>query len=304
MMYKKMLVPLDGSELAEVVLPYARELAGRLNLEFVLLHVCEQHRSGSRFICESYINHLAEMVQMQSREVQNKVNTQSVAAVTARAEVVDGYPADEILNYAERNAIDLILMATHGSSGVKRWVLGSVADKVLRKSKNPIWLVRADVPEEIVHDEWTERKMLVPLDGSKFAEAVLPHVETLARQRGAELMNIILLRAVEEPFVTADYPFPDWDSHIKKMRDYFKEGAEQYLVKIQKRLADGGLNVRTEILMGKPEEEIIKFAQEKHPNLVVMATHGSSGVSLWEYGNVADKILHGISSPIFLIRPQ
>jgi universal stress protein A len=87
------------------------------------------------------------------------------------------------------------------------------------------------------------------------------------------------------------------------MVDYFKQEAEQYLAKVKKRLAGAGLNVRSEVLMGKPADEIIKYAHRNHPNMIVMATHGSSGLSLWEYGNIADKILHGVSSPIFLVRP-
>jgi nucleotide-binding universal stress UspA family protein len=71
-MYKRMLVPLDGSERAEVVLTYAKELAGRLDLELILLHVCEPHRSESQFMCQSYIEHAAEITKMQSREVQTK----------------------------------------------------------------------------------------------------------------------------------------------------------------------------------------------------------------------------------------
>jgi nucleotide-binding universal stress UspA family protein len=304
-MYKRMLVPLDGSELAEVVLPYARELAGRLDLELILLHVCETPGYDSQFMCRSYLEHAAEIIQKQSREVQSKTGAPSGGkAVEVRAEVASGHPADEILRHAEENSIDLVLMATHGRSGVRRWVLGSVADKVLRKSKTPIWLVRANIPEEIVHDEWLKRTMLVPLDGSKFAESVLPHVETLAKQRGAQLVSVVLLRVYNKPFVTADYPEPDWEQHVKRIINHFRQEAEQYLAKVEKRLTDAGLNVRTEVLMGKPAEEIIKYAHNNHPNLVVMATHGSSGLSLWEYGNIADKILHGVSSPIFLVRPH
>lgn len=303
-MYKRMLVPLDGSELAEIVLPYAKELAGRLDLELTLFHVCEPLGYDSQFMCRAYLERAAEIIKNQSREVQAKTGAPSGEKTEVRVQVVSGHPAEEILRYAEENNIDLILMATHGRSGVRRWVLSNVADKVLRKSKIPIWLVRANIPEEIVHDEWPKRRMLVPLDGSKFAESVLPHVETLAKQRGAELVNVVLLRVYEKPFITADYPGPDSEAHEKRIIKHFKQEAEQYLVKVEKRLADAGLNVRKEVLMGKPAEEIMKYAHNNHPNLVVMATHGSSGLSLWEYGNIADKILHGVSSPIFLVRPN
>jgi nucleotide-binding universal stress UspA family protein len=304
-MYKTMLVPLDGSELAEVVLPYAKELAGRLDLELTLLHVCDSSGSDLQFMCRAYLERAAGTVQEQSREVQSRTGAPSgVKAVEVRVEVAAGHPAEEILSYAEENSIDLILMATHGRSGVRRWVLGSIADKVLRKSKIPIWLVRANIPEEIIHDEWPKRTMLVPLDGSKFAESVLPHVETLSKQRGAELVNVVLLRVYEKPFITADYPEPDSEAHEKRIINHFKQEAEQYLVRVEKHLVDAGLHVRKEVLMGKPADEIIKYAHNNHPNLVVMATHGSSGLSLWEYGDIANKILHGVSSPIFLVRPQ
>jgi nucleotide-binding universal stress UspA family protein len=304
-MYKKMLVPLDGSELAEVVLPYARELAGRLDLELILFHVCEPPGFDAQFMCRAYLEHAGEIVQQQSRDVQAKTGRPAgKKAVDVRTKVAEGHPAEEILRYAEENNIDIIIMATHGRSGVRRWVMGSVADKVLRKSKVPVWLVRANIPEEIVHDEWPKRTILVPLDGSRFAEVVLPHVATLAKQRGARLVNVVLLRVCERPFITADYPEPDTEAHLKRISDRFRQEAEQYLAKVKNQLAGAGLNVRTEVLMGKPAEEIIKYAENNHPNLVVMATHGSSGLSLWEYGNIADKILHGISSPIFLIRSQ
>ena len=304
-MYKRMLAPLDGSELAEVVLPYAKELAGRLNLELILFHVCEPPGVESQFMCRTYLDHVADVVQKKSREVQVKTGVSSgEKAAAVRVELGTGNPAEEILRYAEDNKVDLILIASHGHSGVRRWILGSVADKVLRKSRVPVWLVRANISEEIVHDKWPERTILVPLDGSIFSESVLPHVEALAKQRGAELVNVVLLRVFEKPFITADYPEPDSEAHEKRIINHFKQEAEHYLVKVEKRLADAGLNVRTEVLMGQPANEIINYAHNNPPNLIVMATHGSSGLSLWEYGNITDKILHGVSSPIFLVRPQ
>ena len=110
-----------------------------------------------------------------------------------RGELAIGYPAEEILRYTEENDVDLIMMASHGLSGVRRWVLGSVADKVLRASGVPVWLVRAGVTEEIAYDKWPSKTILVPLDGSELAEAVLPHAEAVAKQRGAEIIEIVLL---------------------------------------------------------------------------------------------------------------
>jgi nucleotide-binding universal stress UspA family protein len=307
-MYKRMLVPLDGSELAEVVLPYAKELAGRLDLDMVFLHVCSAHESESLAMHRAYVERAAEIARLQSREVQAKTGIQPEAKeVEARGEVVVGHPAEEIVRYTDENDIDLILMATHGRSGIRHWVMGSVADKVLRASRVPIWLVQARIPEQIVHDKWPQRKILVPLDGSDLAESVLPHVEALAKQRGAELVDVVLLRVCEPPAISSDYPADmplSWEEHVKQITDHVKQVSAQYLAGVEKRLTDAGLRVRSEVLMGKPADEIIDYTDKNPFSLIVIATHGLSGLSRWEYGSVANKVLHGVSSPIFLVRPH
>jgi len=171
-MYKRMLVPLDGSELAELVFGYAKELAGRLDLDLILLHVSGSSEHDLPSIHRAYIERAAEILRRQSAEVQEKTGGKPGGkALEARGELAVGNAAEEILRYTDEKDIDLILIATHGRSGVKRWAMGSVADKVLRVSKVPVWLVRAGIPEEIVHDKWPRRTILVPLDGSKLAES-------------------------------------------------------------------------------------------------------------------------------------
>jgi nucleotide-binding universal stress UspA family protein len=308
-MYKKMLLPLDGSELAEKVIPYAKELVGRLDLDLLLLHVENPMEQDSTPVNRAYIQRMVEVIRAQSQEVQQRTGfKQGDKAVEVKGEVATGHPAEEILRYADEKSIDLILMATHGHSGIRRWAMGSVADKVLRASKVPIWLVRAGIPEEIAYDKWPHMTMLVPLDGSELSESVLPHVETLAKQRGAEFVDIVLLRVCEPFFVSADYPEASmplsWQEHVQQQMAWAKSGAVNYLTGVQKRLQDSGLSVQLDVLMGKPADRIIEYAHKKPFNLIVMATHGRSGITRWEYGSVADKVLHGVYSPIFLIRPH
>ena len=313
-MYNRMLVPLDGSELAEVVFTYAEELAGRLDLNVILLHVCSPGERELVSMHRAYVERAVEIVKRQSEEVQRKSGKQpGDKTVEARGELVVGHPAEEILRYADENNIDLILMATHGRSGVGRWAMGSVADKVLRASKVPVWLVRAGIPQEIVYDQWPTRTMLVPLDGSELAESVLPHVEALAKQCGVELVDVVLLRVCEPPILSSDYPeaiMPlSWEEHVEQHMAWAKRVGEQYLAGLEKRLKDDGLKVRSEVLVGKflggnPAGEIVEYASRNPFNLIVMTTHGRSGVSRWAYGSVADKVLHGVSSPIFLVRPR
>ena len=307
-MYKKMLVPLDGSELAEVVFTYAKELAGSLNIDVILLYVCSSAMREFVPMHRAYIEQAVETIRRQSQEVREKQGIQPAGKpAEVKGEVAVGYAAEEILHYAEENDVDLILMATHGRSGIRRWVMGNVADKVLSASDIPVWLVRSGVPET-PYDQWPKRTIIVPLDGSELAESVLPHVEALSKQGGTELVDVVLLRVCEPP-TTPSYYIPEvseapvnWGEHIQEETIKGKQVATEYLAGIEKRLKDSNINVRSEVLVGRATDEIIDYANKNPFNLIVMATHGRSGLSRWVYGSIADNVLRGVSSPIFLIR--
>lgn len=301
-MYKRMLVPLDGSELAEVVFTYAKELAGRLGVEVILLNVHSPDEQELVPMHRAYVRRAAEIIKRQSLGVQP-----SEGAVEARGELAMGNPAEEILRYADKNDIDFILMATHGRSGINRWAMGSVAYRVLRAAKVPVWLVRAGVTEKITHDKSPVRKILVPLDGSELAELVLPHVEALAKQWGAELVDVVLLMVYEPPVIPSDYP-PDmplsWEEHVEQENAKCRETTGKYLAGVEKRLKVAGLKVRSEVLMGKAIDEIVDYANRNHFSLTVMVIYSRSGISRWAYGSVAEKVLLRVSTPVFLVRPQ
>jgi len=307
-MYKKMLVPLDGSELSEAVLPYAKELAGRLDMEITLLHIYRSEEKNKSHLYRAYIGHKVDILKCQSEEVQKKTGAGAKCkAIKVQGKLISGYPAEEILNYAENNATDFILMATHGRSGIKRWVMGSVTEKVIRASKVPAWLVRATISEDMAHEKWEKRTILVPLDGSNLAEAVLPHVETLAKQRGSEMMNVVLLRVCEPVSMPIYYPpnVPMMPKDYLQLKESIERAqAQHYLPKIEKQFKDKGLNVRSEILVGDIARQIIEYANKNPFNLIVMSSHAHSEQGQWDFGSIADKVLHRASNPIFLVRPR
>ena len=118
-MYKKMLVPLDGSERAEVVFPYTKELAGRLGLDIVLFLVSRPSAQAMMPMQKAYIEQALERVKNQITEIQQSLKPVP-EPVNVQSQLIEGYPPDEILHYADENEMDLILMATHGQSGGKR----------------------------------------------------------------------------------------------------------------------------------------------------------------------------------------
>ena len=310
-MYKRMLVPLDGSELAEAIFTYAKELAGKLNIDVILLNVCTPEENEFIPMHQAYIDHAAEVVLRQSQKVEKPKATEPAAkGIKMTGELAVGYPAEEIIRYSEENKIDLILMATHGRSGLKRWTLGSVADKVLRASKIPVLLIHPRVPDEIVYDKWPKQTILVPLDGSELAETVLPHVETLAKQRGPKLVDVTLLRICEPPAIPSYYApeLPDaplnWGEYMQQETARCKQIATEYLTKIAERLKEKKISVHSQILVGRTADQIVDYVNKNPYSIIVMATHGRSGLSRWVYGSVAENVLTGVSNPIFLVRPQ
>ena len=146
-------------------------------------------------------------------------------------------------------------------------------------------------------------KILVPLDGSELAETVLPHVETIAR--GCSVVGIVLLRVCDAPSILADYPEgkdKSWEKHVERMTTNAQQQCNIYLGDIEKQLKDKGFKVRTESRLGKPAEEIVDFARKKKVDLIIMASHGRSGVSRWAYGSEADKVLRSSCVPVLLVK--
>jgi nucleotide-binding universal stress UspA family protein len=286
-------------------------------MNIAMLYVYNQEERETVPLYRAYVEQKAKIIKNQVVEVRGRVGAGPESkAVEVQGELAEGYPAEEILHYADEKGIDLILMATHGRSGVKRWIMGSVADKILHASNVPVWLVRAGVTEKIRYDKWPKITILVPLDGSALAEAVLPHVEVLARQTGAEPVDVVLLMVCEAAVTLGYYPpsarfeTPAGAVHVMP-QDYERAEiaeqkllAEQYLARVEKRLESAGLNVRSEVLAGEPAEQIVDYGSKNPFNLIVMSTHARSGLGRWVFGSVASKVLQGASSPIFLVRPR
>ena len=314
-MYRKILVPLDGSELAERALDYAKEPAAKLGAKVILVHVCspeECHCEAAKCSVQPmhrvYVEHTAYMF-MDALEAVGTRNAE------IGWEALIGDPATEIIRYSKENDVSLIIMATHGRSGISRWAMGSVTDKVIRGSDVPVWLVRAFPPKKNAHSDWPESKMLVLLDGSNMAEQVLPYVAQHAEMSSGEL---ILLRVCDPPIMPAYYSpstrieIPSGavsimpEDYLRLEKAALKQLAEQYLAKVEKQLKKLGLAVSSVVLDGQDEvaKQIIDYANLNPFNLIAMSTHGRSGLARWAFGSVADKVLHATSSPILLVRPH
>lgn len=308
-MFKRILVPLDTSKLAEIALTYAEELAIKLGSEVILVHVRTPTDAPANTDHRVYMSKITAEVEQRIKKSPALPPGEKVKVASAiiGAPNIINHPAEEILKYAENENINLIVMATHGRTGIRRWALGSTANNIARVSKHPVLLVRAntDVPRS-VHME----KILVPLDGSKPGEAVIPYIEYLVSKLKS---GISLLNVVEPPYHI--YPYTDGLDYYggagivrvpfteEEMKP-LKETAVRYIKSVSDKLTAGGISARYEVRVGSPGEEITSVESETHPDLVVMSTHGHSGFGRWDHGSVTDKVLHQGKTPLLLIRPR
>jgi nucleotide-binding universal stress UspA family protein len=307
-MYKKILVPLDGSELAEKVLPYAIQLTSRFQAETVLLHVYAVGESQPLGMSKAYIKHTAEKAREQLQEIapKSKLSAGKVP-ILIKSEVIAGDVASSILKYAEESKIDLIIMSKHGQSGIGHWLMGSIAHKVFSVSRIPVLIIHPVNTDNIVQSGWP-RNVLVPLDGSKMSETALSYVEDLFNQ-GQYGGEVTLVKVSEPPDLIADYPAAimrlSWDEHVKQAKSVAKEVSLFYLGEIQKKMEAKGIKVNIEVVLGENSIPAITRYILAHPfDLVAMTTHGHSRMSVWPWGHVADRIIQVNIKPLLLIRPN
>jgi nucleotide-binding universal stress UspA family protein len=195
-MYTRILVPLDGSKTSEKVLPYARFLAASLKLPLELLEVIDVVEIAKRIAPEKahFLSTVIENAVRRSEQYLRGV-AGTFSQTDVKCMVEKGWPEEVIIERAAADKGTLISMATHGRSGINRWLLGSVAEKVVRAATSPVFLVRAT--DEAKSEEAAHlRCVIAPLDGSELAEQVLPTVAELAKQLNLE---VVLFRAYTFP---------------------------------------------------------------------------------------------------------
>jgi len=296
--YSKILIPLDGSKLAEVALPYAERLAAKFDADLILLGV------QGTVVGESIIpaSQLETIKTNTLRYLEQKASMLREKGIKAYAEIRIDDNASGIIDYARTNNVDQIVIATHGRSGLKRWVLGSTADRVLRGTEKPILLIRVKEGSPDVAEKDLFRRVTVPLDGSEEAEKIIPHLERLAARFQ---MEVILLQVITETTFLEPIAYGTAYRYVpvaEEVIDLRKKNAAAYLDTIKERLEALGIVVRTMVVLGDAGSGIIDTAQQTDSGLVAMTTHGRSGIKRWAYGSVADKVLHAGTTPLLLVR--
>ncbi len=297
-MFTKLVVPLDGSELAEHALPIALTLGEAAHGEVLLLRapVLEQmlmpaaEGMGVIWPEQSYEQSLHETKDYLERVTASRAHTG--LAVTGRVLPSEGDVASAIVEAAAAEGANLIVMSTHGYSGVTRWVLGSVTERVLQHAPCPVFVIRS--PDPI-------RRVLIPLDGSALSESALEAGLALAALVGGA---VLLLRVV--PIVSAE-DVARLNAHERglgsRLQEDICEDATRYLHAVAAAHARPGLALETKVLIGPAAYAIVKHAEQEGFDAIVMATHGRTGLRRWAYGSVTEKVLRSASASTLVVRP-
>ncbi len=297
MLDRPILVPLDGSELSEKAIPYAVSIATTTKQTLLLLTVWEGAEreflsapsaaardvdERGRALRQEYLNDVAQRV--------------SAQGVQATAEMRGGDPSEALLAFCDEHAPGLLVMATHGRSGIQRMWYGSVANKLMRAAPIPTLLVGPKVLEE-GGEPPAIRDILVPLDGSPLSESALQPAADLAEAFKARLL---LVRAIRWPAQAFAQGVPD--AYLPEIEQELTAEADGYLWGVREALKTTQ-PVERHVLWGGPSESILKFADQERIGLVVMASHARSGLGLWVLGSVAERVIQG-TAPVLLIRPD
>jgi nucleotide-binding universal stress UspA family protein len=293
-MYQKILVPLDQSRFAEPALPPALSLAERSGGEIHLVSVISP-------LPPFALGEQAEGTRAGWVEERRAGTARYLEAVRARIEeagtsvavetlVLSGHPVRALHEWILTAGIDQVVMTTHGRGGVKRLWLGSVADGLVRRVPCPVLLWRSGDGEVDLSARPTLDRILVPLDGSELAAAILPWAEALVRLFGG---SVFLASIVPEPLPLGSPYLPhlaaegtERGARVERMAEYLAEAA--------RRLRRRNIMVETEVLSGPSTADgIISYAERIRADVVVLSTHGRGGGTRLVLGSVADKVIRG-----------
>jgi nucleotide-binding universal stress UspA family protein len=300
-MYSKILVPLDGSKTAENVLLFTRCFARSLQIPVELMAVVDMSELA-RNVSAAEGLFLDTLIDDETRSYDNylKEVAKNFPVGAVQRTVSKGKAADVIIESAAAEKQTLIAMATHGRSGLNRFLLGSVAEKVLRGASNPLLLVRA-TEKTPPWDMATLKSVIVPLDGSELAESVLLSAEELAKNLDLE---VVLIRVYGVPYgaYSAGEGFYD-STRLEPFLAKLKDETLEYLEKKTAELKSRGITKVSYIAKdGLPADEIISLARHTPDNLIAMCTHGRSGVKRWVLGSVTETVIRHSGDPVLVIR--
>lgn len=296
-MFDHILAPLDGSSLAECALPHAAAVAAAFNAKLTVLQVLSRMATAGAFV-----DPLAwQMDRVETSKYLDEVRRRlRQCGFEAEPVILDGQPASSIIEYARHQSVSLIVLSSHGRSGLSIWNVSGVVQKIVQRAGLPVLIVRANQPICPDLNGLRYRTILAPLDSSQRAECVLPIAARLARYFQARLLAVHAVARPEMPRRTA--PSAEDLELADRLTGRNTAEAAHYLDQIQKRLNDADLEVETRLLVHSSgaAAALHDLVDRERVDLVVLSAHGYSGETRWPYGSVVDKFISYGSSSLLI----
>jgi nucleotide-binding universal stress UspA family protein len=313
-MFERILVPLDGSSVAERAIPAAASIARAFGGSVILLSVVAPPVTPGKFsVPEEYPKASTEEERASATAyLRGIAQSDKLAGIATEVQTLVGATAPMILSATQSLHADLIVLCTHGYTGFKRWRLGSVAEKVIRHAQIPVFVLpeRGSEPatavQQAVH-------ALVALDGSSLSEVMLEPAASLTAglaRAASQQGTLQLMRVVDIPSGYGKFRSTVDSFYDAQMRAEAKQEYEQYMETVAKRFSEGELakyNLAvTTVVATDPDvaEAIVQTAEQEKVDFTAMATHGRGGVQRWALGSITERVLHATMVPLFIMRPQ
>lgn len=292
-MFKKILVPLDGSDLAEGILPHVRAMATAFGASVTLFHVSEAPSLSTvspldwhlrKAEAEAYLREQADSLRQ--------------AGLPVDSALLEGPVAERIVEYADRQQADLIILNSHGQGGPSQWSVSHIAQKVLQRGVTSILLVRADRARHNFGNQRRSRRILVPLDGSRRAECVLPIASALAEQEQAELL---LAHVTARPVIFNRLPATAAENTAMEwLIDHNRAEASHYLQDLAGRISSV---VRTALpVSDNVALTLHRLVTDEAVDLVLLSAHGATAQSQWPYGSLVSNFITNGSVPLLIVQ--
>jgi len=298
-MFDNILVPVDRSDLAECVLPHAVAVARAFQSQVTLLTVLER---GTRLDYTYGVDPLAWRIRKAEAEsyLRNLSDRLQKTGLPLERRTLEGDAAEEIIDFAHNNGMNLIILSSHGQSGLTGWNVGSVVQKIVMRARTSIMIVRAYRRESADLADLHYRRLLVPMDGSLRAEWVWPLATTLARAEGAE---ILLAHVVKPPEMPRRLPPTAEDTELAdRVVKRNQEEARRYVDELRSWMPTS-VSVRGCVLVGDHVPATLhQLADEEGVGLVVLSAHGYSGGTRFLYGGVVMSFIIYGSTPVLIVQ--
>lgn len=297
-MFEHILVPLDGSPLAERVLPHILALAKAFHSRVTLLRVVyKQHQANQH----GMVNPIDWQMRKSEAEAYLKSTQERLSGMDLSTEICieEGKPAKQIIHYAKQEDVDLIVLSSHGESGLSEWNINSTVQKVLLRAFMPVMIIRAyQQPSDELPDLEYQR-LLLPLDGSKRAECILPLAESISENHQSK---IILAHIVEEPKLPRQIPLNEEEKRlIEALVEKNFEEAEKYLSAVEENFP----NREVEKIIQSSKDATValhNIVDREKIDLVLLSAHGLSSEQRWPYGNIALNFIAYGTTPLIIIQ--